>query len=583
MIRTESMRIALRGILHNKLRSLLTMLGMLIGVGSVIMLVAVGTGSSQKIQKQIEGLGTNLLQINKQGGFGGFGGRATTGTQSKASNLTAADVTALEDKTQNPDIVAVAPVTMANSVTAVYQGASYSPSSFVGTTPSYEQIKDYAIQEGTFFTAADETQHNRVAVIGETVATNLFGTADPIGNNVQFNGASYQIIGLLKSKGTNGIQDQDDVVMAPLTAVQDTLTGYSVSYSSIDVEASSPSKQADAQAEVTATLETTHNIAAGGTDDFRILNQASLLQTSTSSNKVLHDAARHRGRHQLAGRRHRRHEHHARDSDRADARDRHSQGNRCEAFRHPGAVSGRGRAVVGDRRAPRCGRRHRRQPLQDHRHPARGGGLLRCARLRGVRGDRPLLRALPSESGSATAAHRSIAIRVRHDMQRHECAKPRPENLMTQHSTDPADTVGHDSRERRRFELRARLRRATAAATTERAPSQAADRDSGAGVARGRRGGASSSASRSRRARCRLRHRTRRNSRLLPLRSGQGATGARASASPSAGATARLARGLAGDRCGRRRHYGRRGKHHRHCHRDRRHARSTSLTRPATS
>jgi putative ABC transport system permease protein len=286
MIRTENIRIALSGLLHNPLRSFLTILGMLIGVGSVIMLVAVGTGSSQKVQKQIEGLGTNLLQISKQGGFGGFGGRATTGTQSKAANLTAADVTALEDKTQNPDIVAVAPVTNATSVTAVYQGASYSPSSFVGTTPSYEQIKDYDIQEGTFFTDADETQHNRVAVIGETVATNLFGNADPIGNNVQFNGASYQIIGLLKTKGTDGVQDQDDVVMAPLTAVQDTLTGYSSSYSSIDVEAASPSKQADAQAEVTATLETTHGIAAGGTDDFRILNQASLLATSTSSNQV---------------------------------------------------------------------------------------------------------------------------------------------------------------------------------------------------------------------------------------------------------------------------------------------------------
>ena len=146
-------------------------------------------------------------------------------------------MTALEDKTQNPDLVAVAPVTMATSVTAVYQGASYSPSSFVGTTPPYEQIKDYEIAEGAFFTDADETQHNRVAVIGETVATNLFGTADPIGNNVQFNGASYQIIGLLKAKGTDGVQDQDDVVIAPLTAVQDTLTGYSASYSSIDVEA----------------------------------------------------------------------------------------------------------------------------------------------------------------------------------------------------------------------------------------------------------------------------------------------------------------------------------------------------------
>lgn len=284
MIRVESVRIALAGILHNRMRSALTMLGMLIGVASVILLVAVGTGSSQAVQKTIEGLGTNLLQINRQGGFGGFG-RATVGTQSRATNLTAADVKALEDKTQNPDIVAVAPV-MNASVTAVYQGASYSPASFVGTTPNYEQIKDYQLAEGSFFTGTDEAAHNRVAVIGQTVATNLFGNADPIGSNVQFNGATFQIVGLLKQKGTNGIQDQDDVVIAPLTAVQDTLTGYSASYSNISVEAASPAKQAEAQAEVTATLEDTHKIAAGGTDDFRILNQASLLQTSQSSNKV---------------------------------------------------------------------------------------------------------------------------------------------------------------------------------------------------------------------------------------------------------------------------------------------------------
>ncbi len=290
MIRAESVRIALSGILHNRLRSALTMLGMLIGVGSVIMLVAVGTGSSRAVQKTIEGLGTNLLQISPQGnafrgfGGGGGGGRATLGTLSRGAALTAADVNALRDKTQNPDVIAVAPVAQ-SSVTAVYQGASYTPSSFVGTTPEYQQIKDYQLAEGSFFTAADDSQHNRVAVIGETVATNLFGSADPIGNNVQFNGSNFQIVGLLKQKGTNGAQDQDDVVIAPLTAVQDTITGYG-SYQNIDVEAASPSKESDAEAEVTTTLETTHKIAAGGTDDFRILNQASLLQSSQSSNKV---------------------------------------------------------------------------------------------------------------------------------------------------------------------------------------------------------------------------------------------------------------------------------------------------------
>ena len=290
MIRLESMRIALSGILHNRMRSALTMLGMLIGVGSVIMLVAVGTGSSRAVQKSIEGLGTNFLQISPQGGGGGFGGgfggRATLGTRSRAANLTAADVQALQDKTQNPDVVAVAPV-VTGSVTAVYDGASYTPSSFVGTTPSYQQVKGYDIAEGTFLTDADETQHNRVAVIGQTVATNLFGGADPVGSNVRFNGSSYQIVGLLKTKGTNGSADQDDVVIAPLTAVQDTITGYSRSYSNISVEAQSPSKEAAAEAEVTSTLETTHDIAAGGTDDFRVLNQASLLQSSQSSTKTL--------------------------------------------------------------------------------------------------------------------------------------------------------------------------------------------------------------------------------------------------------------------------------------------------------
>lgn len=285
MIRLEHVRIALAGIAHNTLRSILTMLGILIGVGSVIVLVAVGTGSAAAVQRTIEGLGTNLLQINRQFAFGAFG-RATTGTLSRSSNLTASDVRALEDRSANPDIVAVAPVVNVPSVTAVFQGASYSPALFVGTTPAYQQIKDYRVAEGNFFTDADETQHNRVAVIGQTVATNLFGNIDPVGNVVQFNGVSYQVIGLLAVKGTNGAQDQDDIVIAPLSAVQDTLTGYGASYSSIVVEAASPSRQSAAQAEITATLEQTHHIAAGSADDFRILNQASLLQTTQSSSRI---------------------------------------------------------------------------------------------------------------------------------------------------------------------------------------------------------------------------------------------------------------------------------------------------------
>ena len=141
MIGSESITIALRGIMANRLRSALTMLGILIGVGSVIVLVAVGNGSAQAVQSRIESLGTNtLIVFRTRAGFGRAG--ATTGTQSTRSQLTAADVSALSDKTQAPDIKSVSP-TITATVTATWQGNTYSPSSFIGTTPGYEEARSY--------------------------------------------------------------------------------------------------------------------------------------------------------------------------------------------------------------------------------------------------------------------------------------------------------------------------------------------------------------------------------------------------------------------------------------------------------
>jgi putative ABC transport system permease protein len=279
----ESIRIALQGISANRLRSGLTTLGLVIGVGAVILLVAVGNGSSIAVQKQINSLGTNTLIVMPNRGFGFGAGRSVVGTQSKSSTLTMADARALSDKTSAPDIKAVAP-SVSSSVTATWNGASYSPGQFLGTVPIYPEIRGYTVATGQFFTQADQDTSNRVAVLGQTVVTSLFGSANPIGQTVQFNGASFQVIGVLTPKGTNGAQDLDDIVMAPLSAVQDTLTGFTGSLANITVEAKSQSASNAASAEITAILNQTHKITTGS-PDYRILNQSSLLQTSNASHR----------------------------------------------------------------------------------------------------------------------------------------------------------------------------------------------------------------------------------------------------------------------------------------------------------
>jgi putative ABC transport system permease protein len=294
----ESTRIAVRGLSGNRLRSGLTMLGILIGVGSVIVLVAVGNGSSLAVQKQIEGLGTNTLVVfPSRGGVGGRGfgggaiaggggGRATNGTQSSVTQLTTKDVTALGDKTQAPDLAAIAPVITQASVTATYAGATYSPGQFVGTNSDYLSIRNYTVAEGAAFTADDVTNRNRVALLGQTVVTNLFGSQDPIGATVQFNGIDFHVAGVLTAKGSNGQQDQDDLVITPITAVQDTLAGANAPLSQITIEAKSRGVMTAAADEVTTVLLGTHHLTNATSADFQVLNQATLLSTASSTNSV---------------------------------------------------------------------------------------------------------------------------------------------------------------------------------------------------------------------------------------------------------------------------------------------------------
>jgi putative ABC transport system permease protein len=274
----ESLRIALGGLLANKLRSGLTVLGMTIGVASVIILVAVGNGSSRAVQSRIESLGTNVLLVLRGGGLGGS---RAAGTQ--AMPLTQADANALADPVNAPDVAAVAPVVNAGGATAVNNGLSYSPGQVIGTTTAYFGAHSYGLAAGRFFTSADVTAHGRVLVIGQTVVTNLFGGQDPVGQTIQLGGANFQVIGVTATKGSNGLQDQDDIVIAPLTAVQDVLTGYG-NLGSITVQAKSRQALDVASSEVTAILDQRHKVTS--TPDFRVVNQGSLLQASSQTSDV---------------------------------------------------------------------------------------------------------------------------------------------------------------------------------------------------------------------------------------------------------------------------------------------------------
>ncbi|MBV8946448.1 MAG: ABC transporter permease [Solirubrobacterales bacterium] len=282
---TEIVRVALGGLAANKLRSGLTVLGLMIGVGSVIVLIAVGTGSSAAVTKQIDQLGSNVLLVSGAPTLGGLFRRGAGASAS--TGLTVADAGALVDPFQAPDVESSSPVANANGVTLTSGTTTYSPTAFIGTTPSYEAARSYTMAEGSWFTNADVQNHNRVLVVGPTVVSELFGGADPVGQTMQVNGTNFQVIGVTAAKGSNGTSNQDDVAIAPLTAVRDTLTGYG-NITQIVVQAKSRDQLNAAQTEVTDILNRLDPPSPGslGTSNFNVINQSSIIQTSTASSKV---------------------------------------------------------------------------------------------------------------------------------------------------------------------------------------------------------------------------------------------------------------------------------------------------------
>jgi len=275
----ETFRIAFAGIAANKLRSGLTILGMTIGVAAVIILVAVGNGSKQQVEASIDALGSNVLLVQAQGGRFGPGGAAA------GVSFTQRDVDALSDRFNAPDVKSVSPVANATGTTLTAGVTSYEPSSFTGTVPSYLDTRSYTIAEGAAFTSADVKAHKRVVVLGPTVVESLFPGQDPIGQSLRVNGATFQVIGVTAPKGSNGTQDQDDVVFAPITAVQDTLVGYG-GLTSLTVQATSGAALDAAQAEVTQILDTQLHVTDPTNPGFQVINQGSVRDASASSTNV---------------------------------------------------------------------------------------------------------------------------------------------------------------------------------------------------------------------------------------------------------------------------------------------------------
>ncbi|MEU8259458.1 ABC transporter permease [Micromonospora sp. NPDC048999] len=269
MTLAETLRFALRGIAANKLRSALTMLGILIGVAAVILLVAVGNGSAQAITSRIEALGTNTLTVTGAGRGAGTGG------------LTLDVADALVDPVLAPDVRSVSPL-VTTSATITYQGAEHEVGQFVGTRPSWFDASNSPVASGATFSADDEAQGRRVVVIGRTVADELFPGVDPIGQQVTVGGALFTVVGVLAPKSTTGFQDANDTAIAPLRAVREVLAGYGA-LSSILVEAKNPEQVQAVQTQITTVLDQRLPSTGTGGTSYRIQNAAQLLQTQTET------------------------------------------------------------------------------------------------------------------------------------------------------------------------------------------------------------------------------------------------------------------------------------------------------------
>ena len=266
----------------NKMRSMLTSLGIIIGVSAVIIMLAVGSGASERIAKDMESMGSNLLMIRSSSANTG-GVRMGAGTK---PTLTLKDAEVIESNANG--VLAVAPYS-SQSLQLTYGNQNWA-STVAGTTASYLFIRNYEIIDGRNFIPVDIKNSTKVAIIGNTVATELFGDMDPINKTMRIGNVPFKIIGLLKPKGESGMgMDQDDLVFIPITTAQKKVFGtdFPGSVKMINVKAISDEALPIAESDITDILRRRHNIGKNQEDDFEIRNLAEMQETIKSSARTM--------------------------------------------------------------------------------------------------------------------------------------------------------------------------------------------------------------------------------------------------------------------------------------------------------
>ena len=277
----KTLRTALTALTTNKMRSALTVLGIIIGVTAVISLMSIGQGSQAAITSQIESLGTNLLYVRAGASSQGI----VRGAQGSANTLTMADAEAIAELSS---VAAVAP--QVGTFAQVVAGSENTNTQILGVTPEYSSVRNYQVADGEFISDAQVEAKSLVVVLGSNVAETLFGETSPVGQYIKINGRQFKVIGVLESKGSTGLGSQDDIVLAPITTVQyrlsssQTVSGQKT-VQTIYVQVVNVKQTDTAIQQITSILEQRHNIT-NGEDDFTITSQQETIDTLKESTQV---------------------------------------------------------------------------------------------------------------------------------------------------------------------------------------------------------------------------------------------------------------------------------------------------------
>ncbi len=274
----QSVLSALEALLANKLRSLLTMLGIIIGVGAVIVVVAIGQGASAQVQQNLSRLGTNVVSVFP-GNFGGGGVNQGSGTR---PTLTVKDLAAIEANV--PNIAAITPLVEGNA--QVIAGQNNWNTQIQAAYPAESAIGNYTTSEGAFYTQDDEDSGALVAVIGQTVATNLFPNSDPIGQEIRIRNVTFRVVGLLSVKGAAGFGDPDNIIFIPFSTGQRRLFA-SQNVQQIQMQVDKTENIDSVIANITSVLRTQHHITGTKANDFTARNQQQFVATQQQTTQTI--------------------------------------------------------------------------------------------------------------------------------------------------------------------------------------------------------------------------------------------------------------------------------------------------------